>query len=153
MPQKLLIHQTNNKQKKTKYEMKENKRIRQGRFNWIDLRNSQGFFGLFFVCMYVFVIFSPTIIFFIHSNLLQLMNNYKKELSIIISYQSKIAKQVRKRYFFLKTSLGESLCPISFQIFHFGFNLQEHTKHDHSINKTKLHKMHLLFLNQVSSDL
>jgi len=39
--------------------MKENKRIRQGRFNWIDLRNSQGFFGLFFVCMYVFVIFSP----------------------------------------------------------------------------------------------
>lgn len=66
--------------------MKENKRIRQGRFNWIDLRNSQGFFGLFFVCMYVFVIFSPTIIFFIHSNLLQLMNNYKKELSIIISY-------------------------------------------------------------------
>lgn len=39
--------------------MKENKRIRQGRFNLIDFRNSQEFFGLFFVCMYVFVIFSP----------------------------------------------------------------------------------------------
>lgn len=65
--------------------MKENKRIRRGRFNLIDLRNSQGFFGLFFVCMYVFVNFPPTIIFFTHSNLLQLMNNYKKELNIITS--------------------------------------------------------------------
>lgn len=65
--------------------MKENKRIRRGRFNLIDLRNSQGFFGLFFVCMYVFVIFPPIILFFTHSNLLQLMNNYKKELNIITS--------------------------------------------------------------------